>query len=697
MRSQHLRASGAAGRFPPPAAAGADAGAAHGKPSGARTAPGLCRVVTPGDSVVGDVGRLEATMSQRCGCEAGMGPCGGPWWRYLFLLIMGSAGLPGFARASHLVVAPDGSGDYTTIQAAVNANAAAARDTILVEPGTYAEALAIPTYNRSWNIVGVGGAAATTLTQPLQGSGCCPGSGAVTMSGFTWTVAVQAGRTVWLDACVLEAGGVLGDECAVSKYTNCTLLGPTTLYVYQQGVFSGLHFVHAPASLRTGACGGGGIGNCTFEGQPGDVLLSMGGDDWDPASVGNSTFSGGRCGIEVGGVWAFVYGCTFTNLDTAIVAYGLGVPMTFSALGISGCRIEGCGTGVQARRWIQVQGAADTVSDCAGDGVVLGGTRTLPMSSYAPNPMSRWVVTGNGGDGIRALLPDAIGIDLEDAYVAGNGGDGIRIGLVDTVGMQVPSQLLRCRCEHNRGAGFHVAAWRTALRNCVAWQNGSNGIEYVLLRDSGFPDIDSLAGNTSAGNTGDGILVSGAATTMRVITGNLTGFDTGAGFEVQPGPGSLLGNDAWRDTGGATSGYPAFGDSNLTFDPGFCSLVTGDLTLAAGSPCAPTGPYGLIGAYGVGCAVSAGVEPAARPAAFCASPSPSRGQVEFSLPAATAAGRLDVIDLLGRVRWSQDVPMGASRLHWDGRTTAGPLPPGLYWARLLTPAGVAVTRVVWMR
>jgi len=48
----------------------------------------------------------------------------------------------GSVQANTLLVRKDGSGNYTTIQAAVNAMAA--RDTVLVGPGTYAERITLP-------------------------------------------------------------------------------------------------------------------------------------------------------------------------------------------------------------------------------------------------------------------------------------------------------------------------------------------------------------------------------------------------------------------------------------------------------------------------------------------------------------------------------------------------------------------------
>ena len=80
------------------------------------------------------------------------------------------------------------------------------------------------------------------------------------------------------------------------------------------------------------------------------------------------------------------------------------------------------------------------------------------------------------------------------------------------------------------------------------------------------------------------------------------------------------------------------------------------------------------------------------------------GSMIGSLPAmlvdlpAEQAARLDLFDLQGRrVRTLADrrLPAGASVIHWDGRDANGRrLDPGLYFARLTTPAGRHVARLV---
>ena len=82
---------------------------------------------------------------------------------------------------------------------------------------------------------------------------------------------------------------------------------------------------------------------------------------------------------------------------------------------------------------------------------------------------------------------------------------------------------------------------------------------------------------------------------------------------------------------------------------------------------------------------------------FALRPNPARGSVEFTLPANAGSGRLEVIDLQGRVRWRRAVSAGETSARWNGETADGPLPTGLYWTRLVTPGYERTHRLVWMR
>jgi hypothetical protein len=86
-----------------------------------------------------------------------------------------------------------------------------------------------------------------------------------------------------------------------------------------------------------------------------------------------------------------------------------------------------------------------------------------------------------------------------------------------------------------------------------------------------------------------------------------------------------------------------------------------------------------------------------RTTAFAAWPNPARGSVEFALPASAGTGRLEVIDLQGRVLWQRTLAAGETRARWNGETSGGSVATGLYWARFVTAGNELRRRIVWVR
>jgi hypothetical protein len=82
-------------------------------------------------------------------------------------------------------------------------------------------------------------------------------------------------------------------------------------------------------------------------------------------------------------------------------------------------------------------------------------------------------------------------------------------------------------------------------------------------------------------------------------------------------------------------------------------------------------------------------------------PNPAAGAVEarFTLPAGTP-WRLDVLDVQGRLvrALGHGTGLGSAQVApWDGRHDAGGhASAGVYWMRLVTPAGVATRRLAWL-
>ena len=137
---------------------------------------------------------------------------------------------------------------------------------------------------------------------------------------------------------------------------------------------------------------------------------------------------------------------------------------------------------------------------------------------------------------------------------------------------------------------------------------------------------------------------------------------------------------------------------NISADPRFCFPAGDGLTLDAESPCLPFTPpneeCALLGALGEGC-VLAGTEPeAATHAAFAltCSPNPAVNGTWITFRAPAPATRLEIVDLGGRIVWAETDPPG--RIFWDGSPRVG---AGLYYCRLRAGSAVLNRRLLVLR
>jgi hypothetical protein len=105
-------------------------------------------------------------------------------------------------------------------------------------------------------------------------------------------------------------------------------------------------------------------------------------------------------------------------------------------------------------------------------------------------------------------------------------------------------------------------------------------------------------------NKGDGLHLETLDSLLVSPTNNLVAGNGGAGIRVKNLAAYLVhDNNAWANAGGDYRGDP-IGVDNVSVDPGFCDPLAGDWHVQSGSICAPNGPVGQIGAFGVGCAAS---------------------------------------------------------------------------------------------
>ncbi|MEY9992426.1 pectate lyase [Streptomyces sp. V4I8] len=105
-----------------------------------------------------------------------------------------SAGTSTKAAATTLTVAKDGSGQYSTVQAAVNAVPAnnASRVVIAVKPGTYRETVKVPSNKPHVTIQGTGGSRKDTVIVYNNAAGTPKPGGGTYGTGGSATVAVEA-------------------------------------------------------------------------------------------------------------------------------------------------------------------------------------------------------------------------------------------------------------------------------------------------------------------------------------------------------------------------------------------------------------------------------------------------------------------------------------------------------------------------
>lgn len=90
----------------------------------------------------------------------------------------------------------------------------------------------------------------------------------------------------------------------------------------------------------------------------------------------------------------------------------------------------------------------------------------------------------------------------------------------------------------------------------------------------------------------------------------------------------------------------------------------------------------------------------ARPSAFALSgawPNPTAGPMRFRFDVPRRARvKLSIVDPMGR-EWATladgEYPVGRHDAVWDARSSRGPVPPGVYFARLVTPDGAFVRRL----
>lgn len=626
------------------------------------------------------------------------------------------------ALATHYLVDINGSGDFTTIQAAIDEQLVNFRDTILVLPGQYAETLALPQPTSGARcIVGAGGAAQTgalSLTVPDDTGQSSIGT--YRIEGFTFSQDVTLEKHKWSRARIAHCTFLqrvtlspLGADSWPNLF-DCDFYGRTKLE-WCLSVWDSLRFHSAPLTI-THASGAGSfiLRDCSFEG-PADTLVFMPWANQDYGGFDRCTFTNALNGLVFGtdchNIAFPVTSCVFRDLAHAGISYD---DSTASWQGVRPAdlvlldsRFERCGTAVH---WVAqlppesggggVSMFRDTVVSSTGNGLVLGPA----VGSH--RTITDCVIEGSGGDGALLLGRPPVSYLTFSTYLvsrskfANNRGDGLAIQDTFPSPASDPTwpagwpTIVQSVFANNDGAGVRMSTPRWKIEGCVAVGNGQGFVWDVGTRWS------RLVSNTSVLNRGEGFdgATGGSLDSVFHARNNLAVMNTGAGFRLPPGPaGSFAFNDAWGNYLAQYVGAWGSLDSNLTVDPRFCALGAGDLGLQQGSPCGAGGVYGLIGALPESCPNTTAVEPPAPGAlAFAVRPSVARGSAEFVPPSAGAEGRVELFDLAGRVVWRAPLGPATGVVRWRGEGENGRVRAGLYWARFTRGSERATQRLVWL-
>lgn len=497
-----------------------------------------------------------------------------------------------------VVVNPDGSGHVPTIQAGLARiehlfYVERVRSPLHIMPGEYDEAVWIPASMDEGRIFGVGGRDRTRIRSiafernPDQSFGLN-----FEFDGLSIVEPVEAsGRpfAAWRN-CRFEGGFwslAIGELPGMS---NCEFLARSVLRGFTRSAFEGLVFRDAPLWVGT-RDGPVRFEDCTFEGAA-DSAVTISPTDWLHVHFDDCRFTGVQRGIIVdgrtysAGDGVSVTNCSFTDVGTGIeFEYDVphlpkpGLDSPGPGLVVTNSEFSRVGTAI---RWLSPNSAHASIRD-----VIVRETSGPAIElSFSSGAIGNTTIRNAGGDGIL-LAPsspprlhpqrlEVLGCDIRDVR-----GDGIR--LEDAADSDLSVWIQNNVVARSGGAGISVRtlpglserdAHYTIARNTVA-MSGGHGIE-------ARPDRGARAGilrNLAAGNDGAGILAEGVP------------------------PDSVRFNNAWRNAGGNHVGFVA-GSDELSVDPGFCDAAGEDFHVQTGSPVGESGPYGLIGALGVGCDAS---------------------------------------------------------------------------------------------
>lgn len=637
-------------------------------------------------------------------------------------IILGIA-VPHPSGATTYFVKPDGTGDFETIQAAIE----------FAANGDIVELMAVGTYTLEGNRdIDFLGKAITVRSQGGVPDSCiidCEGSAADPHRAFIFQngegndsviegVTIQNGyapgpandgggvyfgaytgpsimRCAFLDNHAdHDGGGAYCDSDADASFQDCTFSSNTA--VHDGG---GVSVHSAPPSFVgcTFAGNSARIGGGLFGVEPHLPGISI----TDCVFSNNSAFGDGGGGVGCDGLHFQISNCQFlgnsANVDGGAV-YGTGSAIELY-LTVTHSTFQGNTAGSGGGLWAEEVGAGGMIADCqfiqnfasheGGAVFYMHGGPTLYNVEMRANEAElggglclfhTWDLVQN------CVLTSNIGTQGGGAYIYGDASGG------------GPVPFLGCTIAGNsasvRGGGMSIEGGLDAtLTNCTVVGNAAltgSGLDCEGGEDDGS-DVFLENVIIAFGQVGEAVFCNPGEPDVApsfAYASCSDVFGNGGGDWV----GSLEGQEGE--------------DGNFSEDPLFCTVGMGGFFLRDDSPCAPASSppgCGLVGADSVGCSVTA-VEAdngrIRRPLAIQPNPFTSQTIVTYILEGGAHVSST-VSDVTGRTvlrRPERYESPGIHTIAWDGTTEMGNrLPAGVYYWKLSVEGQSSVARVVLVR
>jgi len=601
------------------------------------------------------------------------------------LTLLAVAALAAQAGATTLLVDQSGSGDHTTIGAAVAA--ATTGDTVLVAAGTYQGAgnTNIDLGGKNLVIRSQSGAAQTIIDCQRIG----PNTRAFYLhSGEDTTCVIEdltvlrgyaiSGAAIWCSGASPKIVSCRFDSCGVAygtvrldnsnaRIVDCAFR-QCSVFVMGGAIFAA-NSSPVIRSTTIDSCSSGFLGGGFFHYEGGSSTLT------------DVTITG--CTAGDGGAGAFIQDAppTLNRVhfveNVADTTHGGGMYINCDGV-LNECTFTGNYAG-QEGGGVYCWGAYLDINDC----------------SFSTNDAS----AGGGLYGEDAIL-DVDGGSFYD-NLSGMGG-----GLCAQGGfMTVTDAAFNMNTAASYGGGLASLDVDATIDHCTMIGNNAWSGAGIYCDGPSDPEIDhcTLSGNTADAGGNCALLFEGCDPTVANTIVAFTVGGTGMGCEFGASPNTSHSCFYANDDGDGLCG--SYTD-NIFDDPLFCDGPTTDLGLHDDSPCLPAGnAWGeQIGAEGTGgCGSASGVAqigPALALAPANPNPTSTASLIQWTAPA-RAAVDVSIYDVAGRLVREAEAPTGADghgSFEWDGHDTAGHrVSSGVYMVRVATGGHEAGGRLVLLR